>query len=114
MQEIIRDDYQMTGRRIERDEALARYKDNPFKNEIATEIPPGEPITLYTIGDFPDLCAGGHAESTGDIGAIELMSVADAYWRGRAHLPILQLIYPTLWPTQTELDFHLTFLEHAA
>src|SRR5262249_27092025 len=77
-------------------------------------IPDGEPITLYTIGAFTDLCRGGHAHSTGAIRALKLMSVAGAYWRGDEHLPMLQRIYGTAFETQQELDDYLTFLEEAA
>src|SRR3984885_4363188 len=114
MHEIVQADYEMTGRRVERSEALERYRDNPFKIEIAREIPEGEPITLYTIGEFTDLCRGGHARSTGEIGAVKLMSVAGAYWRGDEHNPMLQRIYGTAFPTQQELDDYLVFLEEAA
>ncbi|HEY5340508.1 MAG TPA: threonine--tRNA ligase [Candidatus Aquilonibacter sp.] len=114
MHEIVKRDYDMTGRRVERGEALERYRDNPFKLELARDIPEGEPITLYTIGEFTDLCRGGHAKSTGEIGAVKLMSVAGAYWRGDEHNPMLQRIYGTAFPTQRELDDYLTFLEEAA
>ena len=50
-------------------DALERFKNNPYKAEIAREIPEGEPITLYTIGEFTDLCRGGHLHRTGEIGA---------------------------------------------
>jgi threonyl-tRNA synthetase len=114
MHEIVDRDYEMTGRRVERHEALERYRDNPFKTELARDIPEGEPITLYTIGEFTDLCRGGHAETTGKIGAVKLMSVAGAYWRGDEHKPMLQRIYGTAFPTQAELDAYLAFLEEAA
>jgi threonyl-tRNA synthetase len=114
MHEIVAEDYEMTGRRVERAEALERYRDNPFKVELARDIPEGEPITLYTIGAFTDLCRGGHAASTGAIGAVKLMSVAGAYWRGDEHNPMLQRIYGTAFPTQAELDAYLVFLEEAA
>jgi threonyl-tRNA synthetase len=114
MHEIVARDYEMTGRRVERAEALERYRDNPFKLEIAREIPEGEPITLYTIGEFTDLCRGGHAASTGEIGAVKLMNVAGAYWHGDEHNPMLQRIYGTAFPTQHELDDYLRFLEEAA
>jgi threonyl-tRNA synthetase len=114
MHEIVKRDYEMTGRRVERGEALERYRDNPFKVELARDIPEGEPITLYTIGEFTDLCRGGHAETTGQIGAVKLMSVAGAYWRGDEHKPMLQRIYGTAFPTQAELDAYLVFLEEAA
>jgi threonyl-tRNA synthetase len=114
MREIVRADYPMTGRRVSREEAIERFKDNPYKAEIAREIPDGEPITLYTIGEFTDLCRGGHADSTGAIGAVELESVAGAYWRGNAENPQLQRIYGTAFATQQELDDYHTFLAEAA
>jgi len=114
MKEIVAADYPMTGERVTRVDALARFKDNPFKTEIAREIPEGEPITLYTIGTFTDLCRGGHVHSTGEIGALKLMSVAGAYWRGDEHNPMLQRIYGTAFATPAELDAYLVFLDEAA
>ena len=114
MREIVEADYEMTGRRVSREEALERYKDNPYKSEIAREIADGEPITLYTIGEFTDLCRGGHAHSTGAIRGLKLLSVAGAYWRGDEHNPQLQRIYGTAFPTPEELSAYLTFLEEAA
>src|ERR1700680_2065625 len=114
MKEIVSADYPMTGRQVTREEAIAHFKGNPYKVEIAREIPEGEAITLYAIGDFTDLCRGGHAHSTGEVGAIKLMSVAGAYWRGDEHNPMLQRIYGTAFPTQKELDAYLVFLEEAA
>ena len=114
MREIVRADYPMTGRRVTRDEAIAFFRTNPYKVELAEQIPDGEPITLYTIGDFTDLCRGGHADSTGAIGALKLTSVAGAYWRGDEHNPMLQRIYGTAFATPAELDDYLAFLEEAA
>jgi threonyl-tRNA synthetase len=114
MRAIIKANYHMTGQRVTREEALDRYTDNEYKTEIAREIPAGDPITLYTIGDFTDLCRGGHADGTGEIGAVKLTSVAGAYWRGDEHKPMLQRIYGTAFPTQQELDEYLHFLEEAA
>jgi threonyl-tRNA synthetase len=113
MHEIVAANYEMTGREVKRDEALARFKGNQYKVELARDIPEGEPITLYTIGEFTDLCRGGHVDHTGDIGALKLMSVAGAYWRGDEHNPMLQRIYGTAWRTQEELDAHLKQLEEA-
>ncbi len=113
MREIVAADYPMTGRRVSRAEAIDHFRDNPYKVELAEGIPDGEPITLYTIGEFTDLCRGGHADSTGAIGALKLMSVAGAYWRGDAHNPMLQRIYGTAFTTPQELDDYLAFLEEA-
>jgi threonyl-tRNA synthetase len=114
MRKIITANYEMTGRRVTREEALERYRGNEYKIELARDIPADDPITLYTIGDFTDLCRGGHAERTGEIGSIKLTSVAGAYWRGDERNPMLQRIYGTAFPTQKELDDYLAFLEEAA
>jgi threonyl-tRNA synthetase len=113
MHEIVAANYEMTGERTTREGAIERFKSNPYKVELASEIPEGEPITLYTIGAFTDLCRGGHAKTTGEIGAVKLMSVAGAYWRGDEHNPMLQRIYGTAWHTQAELDAHLLGLAEA-
>lgn len=113
MNEIIGANYEMTGQQVTRDEAIERFRDNPYKVEIASEIPEGEPITLYTIGEFTDLCRGGHAHTTGEIGAVKLMNVAGAYWRGNENKPMLQRIYGTAWYDQRELDAYLHQIEEA-
>ncbi|MDQ2992965.1 MAG: threonine--tRNA ligase [Candidatus Eremiobacteraeota bacterium] len=113
MHEIVRKNYEMTGEAVTRDQAVDRFKSNPYKVELAEGIPDGDPITLYTIGAFTDLCRGGHAHTTGEIGALKLMSVAGAYWRGDEKNPMLQRIYGTAWHTQEELDAHLLQLEEA-
>ena len=113
MAEIVAADYPMTGRQVTRDAAVAAFQDNPYKVEMAREIPEGEPITLYTIGDFTDLCRGGHAESTGRIGALKLTTVAGAYWRGDEHKPMLQRIYGTAWYDRDELAAYLDRIEEA-
>ena len=114
MREIVAADYEMTGREVTRDQAIAQFEHNPYKVEIAREIPAGEPVTLYTIGEFTDLCRGGHAHRTGQIGALKLMTVAGAYWRGDEHNPMLQRIYGTAFASADELAAHLQFLEEAA
>ncbi len=113
MNEIVKANYEMTGRRVTRDEAVERFKDNPYKVELAREIPDGEPITLYTIGEFTDLCRGGHAHTTGEIGAVKLMNVAGAYWRGDEHNPMLQRIYGTAWYEKSQLEHYLHQIEEA-
>ncbi|MBV8490196.1 MAG: threonine--tRNA ligase [Candidatus Eremiobacteraeota bacterium] len=107
MAEIVAANYEMTGRAVSRDEAIERFADNPYKVELARDIPEGEPITLYTIGDFTDLCRGGNAHTTGEIGALKLTSVAGAYWRGDEHNPMLQRIYGTAWYDGEELEAYL-------
>jgi threonyl-tRNA synthetase len=113
MHEIVAADYPMTGRQVTRAEAIDYFKDNPYKVELARDIPEGQPITLYTIGEFTDLCRGGHADSTGEIGALKLTGLAGAYWRGNENNPMLQRIYGTAWYDRDELEAYLRQVEEA-
>lgn len=113
MDEIVAADYPMTGRTVTRAEAIDAFARNPYKVEIAREIPDDQPVTLYTIGEFTDLCRGGHADSTGAIGAFKLTSVAGAYWRGDERKPMLQRIYGTAWRSEADLAAHLARVEEA-
>jgi threonyl-tRNA synthetase len=115
MREIIRSDVAMTGRPISRAEAQAYYRkrEQPFKLDILAGIPEDEPLTMYTIGTFTDLCRGGHLERSSQVGAIKLLSLAGAYWRGDEKNPMLQRIYGTAFATQAQLDEYLKQLEEA-
>jgi len=115
MRELIVRDVAMTGKPISRADADAYYKklDQPFKLDILAGIPPDEPLSMYTIGEFTDLCRGGHVERSSQVGAVKLLSLAGAYWRGDEKNPMLQRIYGTAFPTQTELDAYLKQLEEA-
>ena len=115
MRELIARDLTMQGKPIGRAEAEAYYaqRHQPFKLDIIHGIPDGEPLTMYTIGDFTDLCRGGHVDSSAAVGAVKLLSIAGAYWRGDEHNPMLQRIYGTAFPTQAELDAYLAHLEEA-
>src|SRR5271166_1351538 len=115
MREIIKDDVAMSGRSITRAEAEAYYRERkqPFKLDILAGIPNDEPLTMYSIGSFTDLCRGGHVERSSQVGAVKLLSLAGAYWRGDEKNPMLQRIYGTAFETQAELDEHLKQLEEA-
>ena len=115
MRELIERDLVMTGKPITRDEARRYYgeREQPFKLEIIAGIPDGEPLSMYTIGEFTDLCRGGHVERSSQIGAVKLLSIAGAYWRGDEKNPMLQRIYGTAFPSQAELDAYLHQLEEA-
>lgn len=100
---------------ITAEEAKKKFKDNPYKLELINEISINhEPITIYHSGDFEDLCRGGHSENPQkDIGAIKLLSLAGAYWRGSEKNKMLTRIYGTCFPTQKELETYLEMLEEA-
>ena len=101
------------GREVSREEAKEIEKDQPFKLEIINELPESEAVTFYKHGSFEDLCRGGHTDSTAEIVAFKLLSVAGAYWRGDEARPMLQRIYGTAFESQEDLDAHLTKLEEA-
>ena len=113
MKEVIARDLTFEYSEYPRDEALALNANEPLKLEIIGEIPEDEPISTYRHGEFEDLCAGPHVESTGKIPAFKLLSVAGAYWRGDEKRAMLQRIYGTAFESQDALDEHLHRLEEA-
>ena len=113
MKEVIARDFSFELQEYPRDEALEMHSDEPMKLEIIGEIPEGESITTYRHGQFEDLCAGPHVESTGRIPAFKLLSVAGAYWRGDEGRQMLQRVYGTAFESQEALDEHLRRLEEA-
>ncbi|HEX9068497.1 MAG TPA: threonine--tRNA ligase, partial [Ktedonobacterales bacterium] len=114
MRESIKKKYPFKQSRWPREKALDyfREKDQPYKVEIIENLPDAE-VGIYEQGPFLDLCRGPHVENTGKIGAIKLMRVAGAYWRGDEKRPMLTRIYGTAWETQAELDAYLERLEEA-
>ena len=96
---------------LSREEAKARFADQPYKLEIIDDIPDAETLSIYRHGEFIDLCQGPHLESTDQIPAIKLLNVAGAYWRGDEHRPMLQRIYGTAFESQEMLEDHLERLE---
>jgi threonyl-tRNA synthetase len=98
---------------VSRAESLGIFADQPFKVELIEGLPEDATISTYQNGDFRDLCKGPHVHDTGQIGALKLLSVAGAYWRGDEQRPMLQRIYGTAFATQAELDTHLEQLEEA-
>lgn len=81
-----------------------------YKAEIIESIPDAT-VSLYSQGEFVDLCRGPHLPATGHVGAFKLLSTGGAYWKGDERNPMLQRIYGTSFPTQAELDTHLARLE---
>jgi len=84
-----------------------------YKAEIIESIPAGETLSLYTQGEFVDLCRGPHAPSTGKLKSFKLMKLAGAYWRGDSDNEMLQRIYGTAWSNKKELKAYLHRLEEA-
>ena len=98
-----------------RDDAIAYFHSvgEKYKAEIITSIAEGQTISLYSEGNFTDLCRGPHVPSTGKLKVFRLMKVAGAYWRGNSKNEMLQRIYGTAWATKEEQDAYLYMLEEA-
>lgn len=115
MQKIIEEDLEFHRETVAKDEALERLRS---QNEVyKVELLEGfeDPtVSMYSQGEFTDLCRGPHLPSTGRIKAFKLMSVAGAYWRGDSSRPMLQRIYGTAFPKKSQLEDYLHRLEEAA
>ena len=116
MREIIARDAPFRRRVIDRADAIRFFQDKgeKYKAELIQDLPKTEPISLYSQGEWVDLCRGPHMRGTGDVGpAFKLMKVAGAYWRGDHRNAMLSRIYGTAWRDQKELDAYLHQLEEA-
>jgi threonyl-tRNA synthetase len=115
MTELARQDIPVTRKVLPRDEAVSYFKgiNEHYKAEIIASIPADQDVSLYTEGNFTDLCRGPHVPSTGKLKAFKLMKLAGAYWRGDSKNEMLQRIYGTAWAKKEELDAYLHQLEEA-
>ncbi len=115
MAELAKQDIPVTRKVLPRDEAVSYFKgiNEHYKAEIISSIPAGEDVSLYTEGNFTDLCRGPHVPSTGKLKAFKLMKLAGAYWRGDSKNEMLQRIYGTAWAKKEELEAYLHQLEEA-
>ena len=109
MHELASKDEKIIREVLTKDEALERFKDNPYKIELIKDI--NEDITIFTQGKFTDLCRGPHIMSTGQIKHFKLLNLAGAYWRGNSNNKQLIRIYGTSWWSADELQNHLNTLE---
>jgi threonyl-tRNA synthetase len=108
-------DLQVVRTELPRDEVIKKFTDmgEKFKVEIIDSIDSSEPLSVYSQGDWADLCRGPHVESTKQIKAFKLLHTSSAYWRGDERNPVLQRIYGTAWNTEKELRLYLKRLEEA-
>lgn len=113
MKDLIKAGNQFARREISRSEALELFKDQPYKLELIEELG-DEIISIYSHGGFTDLCRGPHLDSTGQIKAFKLTTIAGAYWRGSEKRPMLQRIYGLAFPDKQQLADYVKLLEEAA
>lgn len=113
MKKIIKANYPIVRKEISKAEALELFKDEPYKIELIENLPENETISIYTQGDFTDLCAGPHIPSTGYIKAYKITSVTGAYWRGDEHNKMLTRLYGTAFDKKSALEEYVTSIEEA-
>ena len=115
MAELAKKDEPVTRKVLPRDEAVTYFKSigENYKAELIESIPSNEDVSLYTEGNFTDLCRGPHVPNTGKLKAFKLMKLAGAYWRGDSNNEMLQRVYGTAWRNKEELEAYLFQLEEA-
>lgn len=115
MQEISKKDLKIERMVWERSKAIAFFKEigEHYKAQIIESIPDTEPVSLYSQGDFTDLCRGPHVPSTSKIKVFKLMKIAGAYWRGDSKNEMLQRVYGTAWISNEDQKNYLQCLEEA-
>jgi len=117
MRKICKEKLKLERFELPREEALKlmEEKDEPYKVELINDLPEGEVISFYKQGDFVDLCAGPHLDSTGRIkgNAIKLTSATGAYWRGDSNRKMLQRIYGVAFAKKDDLDAYIAQREEA-
>ena len=115
MRKICKEKNKLERFELPRAQALDLMQDEPYKVELINDLPEDAVLSFYKQGDFTDLCAGPHLDSTGRVkgNAIKLTSCTGAYWRGDEHNKMLQRIYGIAFPKKDELDAYLKAQEEA-
>ena len=113
MKKLAKDGKRIYREEISREEALEKFKDDPYKIDIINELPEDEVISCYTQGDFTDLCRGPHVESVKECKHFKLLKVSGAYYKGDSNNKVLQRIYGVCFDSKEDLEKHLALLEEA-
>ncbi len=115
MQKIVKEALPVSRSVKSRDDAVAYFKGigEAYKAEIIESIPSNEELSLYSQGEFTDLCRGPHVPGTDKLRSFKLMKVAGAYWRGESNNQMLSRIYGTAWLNDKDLKAYLTQIEEA-
>lgn len=112
MKKIIKENQKFTRKVISKEQALDLFKNEPYKLELINDLD-DKVISIYSNGDFVDLCRGPHVVSTGVIKAVKLTKLAGAYWRGDSNNKMLTRIYGIAFPSEEQLKQYLHFIEEA-
>lgn len=113
MRKLAKDGKRIYREELSREEALEKFKDDPYKIDIINELPSDEVISCYTQGDFTDLCRGPHVDSVKECKNFKLLKVSGAYYKGDSKNKVLQRIYGVCFDSKEDLEKHLTLLEEA-
>ncbi|MGU7877782.1 threonine--tRNA ligase [Streptococcus suis] len=114
MMKIVKENFPSERREVTKEEALEIFKNDPYKLELIHEHSDDEGgLTIYTQGEYVDLCRGPHVPLTGRIQIFELLNVAGAYWRGKSENPMMQRVYGTAWFDKKDLKAYLQMREEA-
>ena len=108
MEAIVEEDLPVERELRSREEVLEQYEDNPYKLDILNEeAADEEELSFYVQGEFSDLCKGPHVESTGDVGAVKLLNISSAYWRGDEDNETLTRVYGTAFESEKDLTEYM-------
>ena len=114
MKKCAKDNKRIVREEITKEEALKRFKDDEYKVDLISRMDENEvTISIYTQGDFTDLCRGPHVETTKEMKYFKLIKFSGAYWKGDAKNKMLQRIYGVCYDTEEDLEAHLKELEEA-
>jgi len=113
MRKIVKAGEKVEGREVSKKEALEIFKDNQYKIDLINELPEGEKITIYSQGEFVDLCRGPHIENVKELKAFKLLKVSGAYYKGDSKNKMFQRIYGVAFANEQLLKDRLFMLEEA-
>lgn len=112
MKKIAKDGKRIVRREISKDEAVEMFKDDPYKEDLISNLEDGT-ITVYSQGEFTDLCRGPHVDSVKELKNVKLLKHSGAYWKGDKNNKMLQRVYGIAFDTKEDLDSYLEALEEA-
>lgn len=114
MKKVAKDGKRIVRHEISKEDALDMFKDDPYKIDLISRMDEDNTvISMYTQGDFTDLCRGPHVETVKELKHFKLLKVSGAYWKGDSNNKMLQRIYGVCFPTEEELDAYLQELADA-